>query len=402
MQTQTYHIRISPENLRNDLVLKNFILGSSATPSTNDECCSITTTTTTIRYSGYTLYYSPLPNILSGGTNGNSLLTGLTIPILLTQNTVDIGYYSVFDGMLLQQDVLTNFIFSGNPTNPFTIFLTNTSELNTKKYLEYSTYTIDWGDGSTEPVPSNLANNYSHTYPATSGTYSIQMSGLSPWGLNVVTKNITLPITTYAIPNPNGTAFFTPQGGSWSGTSLSYNYLFSGDSSCEFSIESFDDFTSYPILITGYTKSTINDLRVYGRRGGGTLPNGTIAPLQEPFIQGFQITGSSGVVGTYHGVDSSGTFSSYTINDILYYDFIDGTTIFLVEQSGITSDSLVCSAITKEEILLNVISEPEVQSNVFVERGKLSGLERIIRLGEVDNIGDLEKYGYKFFNIVNI
>lgn len=402
MQERTYHIRISPENIKNDLVLGNFALGSSATPPVNDECCSITTTTTTTRFSGYTLYYAPLPDILSGGTNGSSLLTGLTIPILLTQNTVDIGYYSVFDGMLLQQDVLTNFIFSGTPINPYTIFLTNTSATESKKYLEFSTYTIDWGDGISEPVPSNLANNYSHTYPSTSRTYTITMSGQSPWGLNVITKNVTLPLTTYTIPNPNGTATFTPQGGSWSGTPLSYNYLFSGDSSCDFSIESFDDFTTYPILITGYTRSTINDLRVYGRRSGGSVPVGGVPPLQEPFIQGFQITGSSGVIGTYHGVDSSGTFSSYTINDILYYDFVDGTTIFLVEQSGTTSENIVCSAITKEEILLNVISEPEVQSNIFVERGKLSGLERIIRLGEVDNIGDLEKYGYKFFNIVNI
>jgi hypothetical protein len=38
---------------------------------------------------------------------------------------------------------------------------------------------------------------------------------------------------------------------------------------------------------------------------------------------------------------------------------------------------------------------------VFIERGKNSGLERLIRLGEVDNIGDLEKYGYGFFNIIN-
>jgi hypothetical protein len=48
-----------------------------------------------------------------------------------------------------------------------------------------------------------------------------------------------------------------------------------------------------------------------------------------------------------------------------------------------------------------VISETEIQSNVYVERGKLSPLESMMRLGEVDNVGDLEKYGYKFFNILN-
>jgi hypothetical protein len=48
---------------------------------------------------------------------------------------------------------------------------------------------------------------------------------------------------------------------------------------------------------------------------------------------------------------------------------------------------------------MNVIDEAEIQSNVFIERGKNSALERLERLGEVDNLGDLEKYGYKFFNL---
>jgi hypothetical protein len=62
---------------------------------------------------------------------------------------------------------------------------------------------------------------------------------------------------------------------------------------------------------------------------------------------------------------------------------------------------VVCEPIVKNELLLGIIDEAEVQSNIFIERGKNSALERIERLGEVDNIGDLEKYGYKFFNIIN-
>jgi hypothetical protein len=89
----------------------------------------------------------------------------------------------------------------------------------------------------------------------------------------------------------------------------------------------------------------------------------------------------------------------YTINDIMYYDYPDGTTLFVLETSGLTSQEIVCSAITKDEVLLNVIDQPQVYSNVYVERGKNSGLESTQRLGEIDNIGDLEKYGYKFFTI---
>jgi hypothetical protein len=38
---------------------------------------------------------------------------------------------------------------------------------------------------------------------------------------------------------------------------------------------------------------------------------------------------------------------------------------------------------------------------VYVERGKNSAYERVQRLGEVDNIGDLLNYGYGFFNVQN-
>jgi hypothetical protein len=56
---------------------------------------------------------------------------------------------------------------------------------------------------------------------------------------------------------------------------------------------------------------------------------------------------------------------------------------------------------TKNEALMNIVSDPQVQSDVYIERGNNSALERIQRLGEVDNIGDLENYGYGFFNFVN-
>ena len=71
----------------------------------------------------------------------------------------------------------------------------------------------------------------------------------------------------------------------------------------------------------------------------------------------------------------------------------------MVKSSGLTSDMLICSAITKNEVLLNVIDEAEVQSEIFIERGKNSAYERIQRIGEVDNLGDLTKYGYYFFNV---
>ena len=61
---------------------------------------------------------------------------------------------------------------------------------------------------------------------------------------------------------------------------------------------------------------------------------------------------------------------------------------------------MVCSGLTKNEVLLNVIDEAEIQSDVFIDRGKVSAYERVQRLNEIDNIGELMTYGYKFYNIV--
>lgn len=384
-----YSYKISPEVIESDLGLRPYIAKTITIPAPEDPCCP-SGNSTNIQVTGYTFSRLLMSQVVSGGTNGNSIMTGLTIPILLTQNTIDIGYYSVFDGAILQKDFFTNFIFSGSSTNQFEVFLTNTSEKNKFKFLNFSNYVLDWGDGTTQVLNNISSFVYSHVYPPTQNSYTITMSGISPWNINIVQKTIYLPFTTPTISNPNGTAYFIPLGGSWSGTPLMYDYIFSGDSICDTELQASYNFTDVPFLITGTTYSRINDLRVYGPKSG---------LLRGGFRPHIEVVGSSGVIGKVSG--ETPEYISYIISGITYLDFNDGTTIFFVESSGITSDSIVCSALTKEEVYLNVIDEAEVQSNIFIERGKLSPLETVIRLGEVDNYGDLEKYGYKFFNILN-
>ena len=66
-----------------------------------------------VEVSGQTVpMWTGMTYLLSGGTNGNSVLTGLTIPIMFEQTFKDIGYYSGFDGAIYQKDVVTNFVFS--------------------------------------------------------------------------------------------------------------------------------------------------------------------------------------------------------------------------------------------------------------------------------------------------
>jgi len=394
MEDRNYHIKISPEVILGDVFKVPYFAGQLTTFNDYQLCCKTYQSPVITNITGDTYVYSSMTQIVSGGSYNqvtkeyNSLLTGLTIPILLTENTVDIGYYSVFDGMVVQKEVMTNFIFSASPLSAMTVFFYNTSDIEFKKYLEFSTYTLDWGDGTAKQTVTSFSPNfYSHPYSQASppSGYTISMSGMSPWGSNVVKKTVHVPYSNVPILNPKGTATFTPAGGSWSATSLMYDFIYSGDSTCDTTLTSITNFTTIPIIVTGYTQSSLNDLKQYG---------------QIPFKLNTVVTGTSGNVGIYSGLTNDGLGTMYSVNGINYVDLQDGTTIFMVKSSGLTSDMLICSAITKNEVLLNVIDEAEVQSEIFIERGKQSSLERVERLGEVDNIGDLTKYGYKFFNII--
>jgi hypothetical protein len=387
MDERIYNIRISPEFITSDIFSINY-----TGESYNDEfdveiCCDIFTSAVTKNYTGQTYVYSSMTEVLSGGTNGTSLLTGLTIPIFISETCIDIGYYSTFDGAVLQKDVMNNFLFSSTTLNPYEYFFYNTSDSQSLGYLQFSDYKVDWGDGISQTITNFSPNYYTHTYVA-SGDYTISMSGMSPWGYNVIKKDITVPYSAATITNPNGTAYFVPAGGNWSATPIMYDYIFSGDSNCDLEVY---DVSSSPITVTGYTTSNVNGLEVYGKKSD--LYGGK-------FKLGVQVTGSSGNIGTYWGPDATNTYTAYTINNIDYYDYNDDTTIFIVESSGITSDMIVCSGLTKNEVLLNVIDDAEVQSDVFIDRGKVSAYERVQRLNEIDNIGELMIYGYKFYNIV--
>jgi hypothetical protein len=87
MAPDLYKITVSPENVKRDLSIVNY----NGTPVG---------------------VYSAMTAVVSSGPYGTSLLTNLTVPILLRQTAVDAGYYSPFDGAVLQKDVVANFIFS--------------------------------------------------------------------------------------------------------------------------------------------------------------------------------------------------------------------------------------------------------------------------------------------------
>ena len=84
------------------------------------------------------------------------------------------------------------------------------------------------------------------------------------------------------------------------------------------------------------------------------------------------------------------------------YNFVtDITRVYSSTNNTFTVNNLTAVPITKDEALLKLVDQPQIQTDVYVERGKNSAYERVQRLGEVDNIGDLLNYGYGFFNVQN-
>ena len=359
MQQDYYKFIVSPENVKSDLSVVDY----KGTPVG---------------------VYSAMTQVVSAGPGGSSIMTQLSVPILLRQSAVDAGYYSPFDGAALQKNVVANFIFSATTGSPYTYYVYNTSD-EFQKFLELSSYSVDWGDGSPKEVITTFTPNYiSHTYPSQTKEYKITLEQTTPWGNNIVTKTIHTPFQNVTINNPNGECFFAPSYGNWIGTPVSYNYIFSGDAVNEVVPQTTQEYITVPFTVSGLSSSRITELAQYG-------PNKYQVGV--PVISNGQIWGAIFVTAS--------TYTGYTIQGVDYYDYSDGTTIFFEQSSGLTENNLTAVPITKDEVLLKVMDEPQISTNVFVERGKNSAYERIQRLGEVDNLGDMINYGYGFFNVVN-
>lgn len=326
--------------------------------------------------------YSAMTQVLTSGPGGTSLLTGLTIPILVTENTYDLGFYSPFDGAVIQKDVVNNFIFSATTGSPYTYYVYNTSD-DFKKFLEFASYVVDWGDGSPTNNLNQMAPAYvSHQYPTVVSAYTITVTQTNPWGTNVVKKEIKTPYQNIIPYNQTGTAFFISNTGSWSATPISYDFIFSGDAENNVDAQISSGFLTVPFTVSGTSASRIQELAQYG-------PN--------KFVVGAPVIVQNQIYGVINNI--SPLFTGYTIQGVDYYDFKDGITRYFAQSSGLTRNDLVAEFYYKDPALQKSVGDAEVLTNFYIERGKNSAYEQIQRLGEVDNLGDLINYGYGFFKV---
>ena len=329
-----------------------------------------------ITYSGNTFgVYTGMTSLLTNGVNGTSSLTGLTIPILLTQDCIDIGYYSEFNGAIQQKETALNYIFSANSMYEYCIY--NTSILNS--YNKESKYEIYWGDNSKVEPMSGVKS--CHTYPKTNAKYVIKLTQKNNFGTNIINKTITIPFDKDKVSeDPNGTIEFIPSGGPWKNSPISYDYIFTGDTGMDIDDYLYDS----EVTITGYTKSNLIELSLYGK---------------DPYKPGINVIKDGNVYGKVTNINN--LFTAYTIQDINYVDYPFGVTTFEVKSKGLTKESAKIAPITKNEALIKSVDEVQIFSNVFVERGKNSGYEKVQRLGEVKTLQDMEKYGYGYFKLTN-
>jgi hypothetical protein len=110
---------------------------------------------------------------------------------------------------------------------------------------------------------------------------------------------------------------------------------------------------------------------------------------------------------TTEGVNWTGYTFTYPITgktipteETLYYvDYVDGYTMITGRTDGFIKEEVLDKLLTRNEHFLGFVDEPRVYSDIFVERGKQGVMELNLRLGEVDNMGELSNYGNGYFKV---
>ena len=105
--------------------------------------------------------------------------------------------------------------------------------------------------------------------------------------------------------------------------------------------------------------------------------------------------------------------TSNQVSGLLYKDYTGTTRNISIEGKSVTiplttveyigegfnETNVSLSALTKEEYLFGIISKPEVQSDVFIDRGATTVMEMHLKLSEIKNLSQLDRYGNGFYNL---
>mgnify|MGYP000144087147 FL=1 len=98
-------------------------------------------------------------------------------------------------------------------------------------------------------------------------------------------------------------------------------------------------------------------------------------------------------------ISGSLVVSGIPTGSLWYMDFADGYTMITGATSNFTKEEVINNVITRNEHFLGFIDDPSVYSDIFVERGRQGVMEPNLRLGEIDNMSELEVYGNGYFKV---
>ncbi len=303
------------------------------------------------------------------------------LPLFLESTVDEMGVMVGFDGDIEQVEQLCNFSYTQTGSTIQVYSTVNPDRLRT---IVEQTFTINWGDGSTSGLTVNSGivgtslPTLSHTY-TTSGRYIISISINAPFLKQKLRKKITVPKYT-TTPNPLGTYTYT-------GTNLPLY------ESTEFYLKS------------GRTQNYLNDLEYNPQTGTTTFRYLGIggSRLEEKRKYGSvsysNVTVSGDTIGNYTGYSFTYTGNTTGTTTMYYRDYDDGTTLITGNTAGFTKEEIINQMITRNEHFLGFVEDPTVYSDIFVERGKQGVLEKTLRLGEIDNVGELDIYGNGYFKV---
>jgi hypothetical protein len=171
--------------------------------------------------------------------------------------------------------------------------------------------------------------------------------------------------------------------------------------------------------ISGTTDSKIDELKTY-KQTQKYIPGFNISTEDYNSFQNSLINGVSKVIslgepttyafdavsdinigtnnqqnGLYYK-DYTGITKTVNINDINY---VVPVTEFNFKGEGRNETNTSLSALMKEEYLFGVVNKPETKNDVFIERSVLSVTDKHVRMSEIKNLGELQRYGNGFYKL---
>jgi hypothetical protein len=356
-----------------------------------------------------------------------------TIPIALEASADEMGVMVSFDGNMEQVEQLVNFTYKISGSHVTIYSTVNPDKL--RKIVDQD-FTIDWGvkqnitgslsitgslDSNGGVLYSNFPTasfNYTQYTSSYTGSYEETYSGSnissfdisiflnSPWSNQKITKNITIFNTGSITDNVNVLGTFSGFTIPYTQITGSLNYL----NDYEYSNTGYTATPTKPFKFMAIGISRIGELRKYGEStvstssyttglfsgslySGYTLPNDSGSLYYMDLADGYtMITGS---VPNYRFGPTSGytyEITGNTINTVPYLTTIGNTTQYDTEY-------VINHMLTRNEHFLGFIDDPTVYSDIFVERGRQGVMEVNLRLGEIDNMSELDVYGNGFFKV---